>query len=474
MKDIFKDLRPFQKAELLIMMLLAFAIPFHWLAAQYCEVALLVCAVLKFIFDQKFKLNERQLKFKWAYIIFALTWLVYFIGMIYTDNTSFGWVQVSKKLGFLIFPVIFIISDMSYLTKNRLKALGNALVLGCILFFAMNLVHAVYDVIYNGATSIRFFDADLMKLYYVHHSYLSMYAELGLMFCFNEIFGKTSRKTKIFNGIAYIILVILVILVRSRAGLLFLVLLFIFQWVWLTFVMKKKKTGVIVGCAFVIAIAGACVLFPQSVSRITETVTNIVTEHSSDHRLVQFKGYKSVLENNWLIGVGTGDRCDETMKSYLAYKAGVVAVIGEDMAAELDKKTKDEYYEPSESMRQEMREKARHYGVDPDIIDAYMVEYLYINYAIDKDINAHNMFFETVISVGIIGLLLLMAYFVIPFVLWIKMKKTDLIYLLFLLMIGFNALFESIFESQMGIIFFCFFNCLFFMDNFISSLKSNE
>ena len=121
MSKIFDGLRPFQKAELLIMMFLAMAIPFHWLAAQYFEVALFVCAVLKLIFDQKFKLNRQQLKLKWAYIIFALTWLIYLIGMLWTQNTSVGWAQVSKKLGFLIFPGIFIISDISYIDRNRLQ-----------------------------------------------------------------------------------------------------------------------------------------------------------------------------------------------------------------------------------------------------------------------------------------------------------------------------------------------------------------
>jgi hypothetical protein len=79
------------------------------------------------------------------------------------------------------------------------------------------------------------------------------------------------------------------------------------------------------------------------------------------------------------------------------------------------------------------------------------------------------MFFETVISVGIIGLLLLLAYFVIPLVLWIKTKSFDMLYCSFLLMIGFNALFESIFEVQLGIIFFCFFNSLLFNMSFVQN-----
>jgi O-antigen ligase len=469
MKKIFEGLRPFQKAELLIMMLLAFAIPFSWLAAQYCEVALLVCAVFKVIFDQKFKFNKDQMKYKWAYIIFAMTWLMYLIGMLYTENQSVGWAQVSKKLGFLIFPMIFLFSDMSYMTKQRLKAIGNALVLGCILFFFMNFFYALFDDIFKDATIDRFFDQELMTpLYYVHHSYLSMYASLGLMFCFMEIFGNVNRKAKTINIIAYIILVVFIILVRSRAGLIWMVLTFVLQWIWLTFIMKKKKVGLIMGGVFVLAVAGACIVFPQSVARITETIRNIASEHSSDHRLVQFKGYKSVLDENWLFGVGTGDRTEETQASYHRYKDNLDAILGPEMVVAIDEAIDNQWYEPDESMRQDMMVKAVEYGVAPEVISTHLVEYQFIRFAIDNEINAHNMFFETMISVGIIGVLLLLAYFIIPLVLWIKTKSFDMLYCSFLLMIGFNALFESIFEVQLGIIFFCFFNSLLFREDFIS------
>ena len=474
MSKIFDGLRPFQKAELLIMMFLAMAIPFHWLAAQYFEVALFVCAVLKLIFDQKFKLNEQQQKLRWAYIIFALTWLIYFIGMFWTQNTSVGWAQVSKKLGFLIFPVIFIISDMSYMDRNRLQAIGNALVLGCILFFLMNLVYAVYDVIFNGATTSRFFDENLMKLYYVHHSYLSMYAGLGMMFCFMEIFGEKSRKVKIINVLAYITLLVFIILIRSRAGLICMVLLFVLQWIWLTFIMKKKKLGAVMGCVFLAAVIATIVVFPSSVARITTTIKDLTTEHANDHRMVQYKGYKPVLKENWLFGVGTGDRTDVTQEAYQVYKQNIIEKIGPEVAAEIDMITACDYYEPTEEMRADMKQEALRYGRDPEVVNACLVDYLYVNFAIDKGINAHNMFFETLISVGVLGLLLLLAYFVIPLVLWIKTKRFDMLYFSFLLMIGFNMLFESVFEVQMGIIFFCFFNSLLFMMSFRAAEESRN
>ena len=419
-------------------------------------------------------MNESQLKLKWAYFIFAMTWLIYLIGMIYTENTSVGWAQVSKKLGFLVFPVVFVISDMSYITKTRFKAIGNALVLGCMLFFFMNLFYAIYDVVFNGEGTDRFFDQGLMKLYYVHHSYLSMYAGLGIMFCFMEIFGDGNRKVKIFNGISYIILVVFTILIRSRAGLICMVLLFVLQWIWLTFIMKKKKIGWAMGGVFVLAVAGAIIAFPQSVERITNTISDIKSEHSSDHRLVQFKGYKAVLEENWLWGVGTGDRTAATQESYHQYKDKIVEKITPKMAVVIDEVIDNQYYEPDYTMRRDMMAIAPKYGVEPDTIGKYLVEYQFIRFAIDNEINAHNMFFDTLISVGIIGVLLLLAYFIIPLVLWIKRKQFDMLYFSFLIMIGFNALFESIFEVQLGIIFFCFFNSLLFTMSFRPTEGSGE
>lgn len=473
MTKLFEELKPFQKAEFLIMLLGAAVIPFSWLAAQYFEAALLFCAVLKIVFEQKFHFNEAQMKWKWVYVVYMLTWVIYLVGMIYTENTSTGWTQVSKKLGFLIFPLIFLFSDMSYLTKKRFRAIGYALVIGCILFFFMNLFHAIYDYIFNDATVNRFFDEGLMKLYYVHHSYLSMYAELGLMFCFLGIFEDNNRKIKIINALAYVVLVFFVILVRSRAGLICLVLMFVLQWNWLTFIIKKKKIGVVMGCVFVIAVIAGCLAFPQSVSRITTTISDVTTEHSSDHRLVQFKGYRQVLKDNWIFGVGTGDRSDAIMASYHEYKDSVVEKISPEMAGVIDRFIDKQYYEPSDNMRNSVREEAEKRGYDPDLVNSYYVDYLFINYAIDKEINAHNMFFETIISVGIVGLLLVLAYFIIPLVLWIKLKKFDVLFFSFLMMIAFNAMFESVFEVQMGIIFFCFFNSLLFWNNFIAENQLN-
>lgn len=474
MEGIFKDLKPFEKAEYIIMLMLAAAIPLHWFAAQVGEAALLVCAAAKIVFEQKFQLNREQLKYKWVYIIYALTWLIYLIGMLYTENQWFGWIQVSKKLGFLIFPTIFLFSDMSYLTKKRVTAIGYALIAGCLLFFFIQLSLAFYDLIFNGCTSDRFFDEELMKVIPVQHSYMSMYACLCLMFCFVEFFENKSRKAKIINLLAYFTFVVMIILLSSRAGLIWMVMTFIIQWAWLTFIMKKRVLGIIVGCLFVVMIIGSWLLFPQSAERIKLTIMKLTTENQSDHRLTQFKGYKEVIDENWLFGVGTGDRCDEMEISYMRYKEEIIEKIGPEVAGEIDKYIKKEWYEPWETMRENIMKKAEEYGRDPDMVNSYIIDYMYICYAIDKETNAHNMFIETLISVGVVGVMLLLAYFVLPIVLWIRQKRFDIFFFTFLMMVFFNAMFESVFERQLGIIFFCFFNSLMFYMSFISKPDKNN
>ena len=477
MKKIFEGLRPFQKAELLIMMLLAFAIPFSWLAAQYCEVALLVCAVLKVVFDQKFKFNENQMRFKWVYIIFALTWVMYLIGMIYTDNQAVGWAQVSKKLGFLIFPMIFLFSDVSYLTKDRVRVIFYCLVISVLTFFLMNFSWALYDVVFKDFGTYRLFNEDLMKVLYVHHSYMSMYATLAMVFCFVEILEHDKLRIKVLNTIAVVLLMLFVFLLNSRAGLLCMILIIIVLLIWVTFVKKKRKVGIISSVAIVFIFVVTYMIVPDVFTRWTYTIKNIISEESTDRRFVQLKASKAIVSENWMFGVGSGDRSDAVLAAYINYRDELVDRIKPVEGAEKTdfeegrKKMLEEVFslsqietwnEPNEQMFKFINENSAYYKCDAESVKKVAVEYIYVENAIYHELNSHNQFITTIVSVGIIGLVLLLAYFIIPLVFWIINKKFDVVYFTFLLTVGLNAMFESLFETQKGIIFFCFFNSLLF------------
>jgi len=478
MRHLFYGLKPFQKAEFIIMVLIALAIPFYWLAAQYCEIALVACAVLKVIFEQKGRFNPDQMKWKWAYFVFMATWLVYLIGMIYTENADNGWFQVSKKLGFLLFPLVFLFSDMSYLTKARIRAVFYALTIGVLVFFSLNVGWAAIDVIFNGLTIDRFFDTNLMKLYYVHHTYLSMYALLAFGFCFLEFYHLKKTSYRTFNAVAMLMLAVFIILLNSRAGILTMVLEIIMLWCYVTFIMKNRKLGVVSG--FIVVVLGITVLlaFPERFSRITETVKNVTSTNKTDRRLVQYVGYKPIIKNNWLLGVGTGDRQDEMMKSYEDYKKELVSSIV--AVQDVDNKEFTEqrerlldtitvltdfgcnWNEVNDETVSFIMENSEKYCCTPESVLKMYAEYIYIEDATYFELDSHNQYFDTIISIGIVGLLLLLAYYFVPILIMVKYKKTDFIYLIFIMIIAFNSLFESVFEGQVGIIFFNFFNVLMF------------
>lgn len=474
-------MRPFQKAEFLLMVFLAFAVPLSWLAAQYFEVALLVCAVLKVIFDQKFKLNARQMWFKWVNIIYALTWFIYLVAMIHTENQPEGWAQVSKKLGFLIFPMIFLFSDLSYLTKERVRVIGYAFVSGCVLFFLINLMPAIYDVVFKGADSARFFDQQLMKYYYVHHSYMSMYVTFAMVFCVIEIIRQDSLKLKIVDTVVAVMMMVFVFLLDSRAGLLFMFLEIIALWIWITFVEKKKKFGMISMGLLVFIFVLVGVVAPNVYSRVAVTIKNLTAEDRTDRRVVQLRGSLSACGENWLFGVGSGDRSEAIMASFVRYQQKLVDEIVPIESADRQEFEKgravvlqnimelsdyDGWNEMNDKTFKFIEEKSADYKCDAESVRRVASEYIYISNAIYHELNTHNQFIDTTISAGIIGLLLLLAYFVIPLVLWIKERRFDMLFFSFLFLVGFNAMFESVFEVQKGIIFFCFFNCLLFNMSF--------
>lgn len=163
-----------------------------------------------------------------------------------------------------------------------------------------------------------------------------------------------------------------------------------------------------VGTAFAVLVVVLFLMFPSGLNRIIKTHHDLAdTEQKEDIRITLLKAGLSVAKENCMFGVGVGDRCDVLIKYY------------EDNNLECG------------------------------------------------ELNSHNQFIDTTISIGILGLLLLLGYFILPIILFVKGKRWDIVMLLFLFSIAFNAVFEAVFESQTGILYFNFIFCLLFYDRFV-------
>jgi O-antigen ligase len=80
-----------------------------------------------------------------------------------------------------------------------------------------------------------------------------------------------------------------------------------------------------------------------------------------------------------------------------------------------------------------------------------------------KKLNSHNQFLQTTIAIGLLGLIVLLLILGIP--LFLFYKQSDFLAVIFVLLIVFNFLFESMLETQAGVIFFSFFLFLFWKEN---------
>ena len=286
MTTAFKGLKPFQLGEYIFLALFAFFVPISWRIATYAMIGIFISTILKGIFEDGFKANELQYRNKVVYFIFIAFWIIYAISFLYSDNTVEARVQIGKKLSFLLFPLFFMTSNLSYLTKDRVRTVMYCFVSGIMTLFLVNLVWAGYDVIFEGAKMSRFYDPSLLKkgTGYIHHTYLSIYSCLGISFCFYELFSENRLNIKLVNIFSMLMLTLFIILSSSRAGILCVVAIFVVTWFWLIFVKKEKKLGFLIGVLIVGLAITSVVVFNKSIKRVTDTITNLDNIEKQDRR----------------------------------------------------------------------------------------------------------------------------------------------------------------------------------------------
>ena len=409
-KTYFYNLSILQIIEYVVLLLLAFVLPISWELSTKITAAFVIVMVIRLIAEKGRGIICNKLSGKKIFLFFATTYFLYAISMLYTSNIQEGWQNMEKKLSFIIFPLYFLLSDLSYLSSKRIKALFYSFLAGLLFFIVGNLLWALYDFIFLDAPFIRFLGREVTKIHYIHHSYIAMYACFGILYSFVELFDTNLKsKPKIIFLLSVLILsALFVVLVESRAGILCMLLLFVLMFAWLFFVKKKRMITMCVSTACAVLLVIFFLVFPSGLNRIIKTQQNLVdTEQKEDIRITLLKAGMDVAKHNLPLGAGVGDRSDVLIK----------------------------YYEENNLQC--------------------------------GDLNSHNQFIDTTISIGILGLLMLLGYFVIPVVLFAKNKRWDVVLLLFLFVIGFNAIFEAVFETQTGILFFNFIFCLLFFDKLV-------
>ena len=480
----FKNLKKFQLSEYILLALFAFSIPFSWRIATYVMMVLFANVILRGVFEEGFKPNQLQQKHKFVYLIFIAFWAIYAISFLYSENSAEARVQIGKKLSFLLFPLYFLFPNLSYLTKERVRTIMYCFVFGILALYIVNLVWAGYDFLFKEAEIIRltsphkFFKTDNTIFPPMHRAHFSLYTCLGMAFCFVEFIKNNSLRLKIFDLLTSIFLFFSTFYVYSRAGILCSIVILFTLWIWVTFMLKKKVFGIIAGSIFLISLVIGYFAFPKTIDRFTDAIDNI-QNGKGDCRLTIRNANRYVLRENFVWGTGSGDRNDETLKSYYMYKDSLIPYMKLIKENEINSTGEDEI---DSTIYEEKYVSKVYIYLDSIINDnnynelhnkEYFNEYIIVKHCIKHELNAHNQFSDTIIAVGLIGLLLFILMFLSPTYLWIKNKNFDIVFFSLLIIIAFNSLFESVLERQMGIMFFVFFYMLLFHGVFCQQTTDN-
>lgn len=338
-------------------------------------------------------------------LLFIAVYLYYLIGMSYSENKSFGWNDLGMKLSLFIFP--FLLPGEKINLSTNLRWVFNSFIAGCLLSSIILIFRACY--LYFAKDQNAFFYENFS--FYMHPSYLALYFDFAIACLL--LGGKEVNTFLTYQKIIFIsILSIAVIMLSSKAGTLGIVMVFLVSFIILAVSRKRAKF------IFLLVLAPVSIYFimnffidPQqnrfktSEQALSKKGLDRNSTESSTVRLAVWKVATNIIKQHPVFGVGTGDIKDELISAY------------------------------------------QQNGIEG---------------ALAKRLNAHNQFLQTTIALGILGFLLLAASLAVPLVRAFVFKNW--IYVVFLLLIIFNFLFESMLERQDGIIFYAFFNSLFFYE----------
>jgi O-antigen ligase len=352
-----------------------------------------------------FKEKQRTLIFSFSFLYF-----LYLIGLIHTTNFQYAREDLELKLSMLIFPLIFATSEIPAFSAKETGLVLRSFGAGCIAGSLILIGRAVYQSVFIHEAGAFYYTSLGWNF---HPSYYAMYLVFALSNIIYFVFIRKSVHG--FPNMAMHIAILLfftlmVVLLSSKAGLLVWLSVVGFYIAILIFKYKRWHAGMGFGAVAVAVFILFLIVFPTAAGRISQAKQDIASAdttvnagRSTGDRVLIWKSSKEIIRQNFLFGVGTGDIRDKLTEEY--NKSDAMGAL-------------------------------KHY------------------------LNAHNQYVQTLIAIGLAGLLVLLTMIIAPAIL--ALKRENYLYFAFLFIFGISMFFESMFERQEGVVFYLFFNTLLF------------
>jgi len=399
---------------------LSFSIPIHNRLTALIIALIGLFWLIEFNYKEKFNRIKSSKSRKWL-LSFSVLYLLFVVGAFYSENV-FGYdggalFNLEKRMSLFVFPLLFSTINIEPISGKLFKQIQKTFILGCILsvFFLVNI--AFYRYIQSNDNS-EFYYSKLAELH--HPSYLALYYTFCIIILLNWLVKPIKRISGRRNSVIILILLfqVMIVLLSSKAGIIgtFIVYGATMVYILLPFNKFKKNRSLIplslmVIFIFTLLLNSNSYRRFNSVGKVIENGEEQKTDKigSTGARIIVWESALEIIKENLVFGVGTGD----TKKALL-----------------------DKYEENNKTI------------------------------ALEKELNAHNEYLQTFMAIGVPGFLVLIFSLLIPA--WFAFRKKHLIYLLFLMIIAFHFLVESMLARQAGIVFYAFFNAILFYQMFVN------
>lgn len=394
---------------IILLSLIAFTIPLPMLANNIAIILLIVywltCCFKKKIYPLNLK----------SVFILTIPYLLLIIGATYTLNNEQLITELIKSLPFLILPIV-IYSISQKISIYEFKTILKSFVIGNIVV-CLFLLSVIFKTIYLKSFSVETLwgltHQNLGELVDMNAIYLALYIGLSLLIVVYYYLKKT-KKFKIKSNLLYLstilLFILLLIFLSSRTVLfslmLIMIILFYQHYVKRDNIVKSALLSILIGGFTLITIFSINPVLKWRVASLFEIQDSGQIQGKEEGIKMRKKLWASsfeVINDNWLLGVGTGDFKDELEKVYHKNK--------------------------------------------------YRIQYR-------KHMNSHNQYISYLVSNGIIGLLLFFLYLFYPLIIYYKKRRL----LLWMIILLFSMCFvtESYFYTNKGVILTAFFMTLMF------------
>lgn len=410
--QLFLPLKPLQRVEWLLMTLFAILLVVSWSWAVKALLLMLIFLIPKLIWQHRVGNPALGRSAWWALGLVMAYFAIYTLSLLWTTNLKEGTDKVVTLLPFLAMPLIFMLSDTSYLCRGHIRLLMHLFCLALMVRFCVCLCTKINYMIANDLPYKNFFiDFDTL-----HHSYLSMYTLLALAFLLTELMHyrrQLPRYMTVIVAVEALLLCAYTYIAQSRAGILCMATLGLAMVLYMLTKKAHRKLGIICLAAGALLLGASLMTLSgvEEAHRLGFTAKKASSGRLPDTRVELWQHVSTTIVHNLPWGCGIGDRWLALLETY----------------------------------------------PEGGFINKRMLR--------DWPYNPHNQVLDTFMTVGIPGLLILLGILLLPWMLWLRKGRPALHYrylLPLMLITTLSIMFESAFERQMGLLYFAFFYCLFF------------